>query len=293
MTILEIKQIPISSYLATLSILPAKETRTSDWYLSPLHEEATPSFKVDLEKNLWYDHGCGKGGTNIDLVMLLSKTDFNGACGILGGNEDSFSFSPKFEKAAGSTKKESESESESEFEIVAVRELKNPALIKYLESRQIDIAIAKKFSNEIFFKKKNVDKNLFAISFKNDLGGYETRNAIFKGNIGGKSITTIKGKGTGRVAVFEGFMDFLSILTKYKMQEITDDVIVLNSLSMISSVKSLLEGYSEVKYFLDNDKPGIAATAALIDSVGGTDKSYLYKNYKDANDWIMDKKINN
>jgi CHC2 zinc finger len=35
--------------------------------LCPLHDEQTPSFFVDQEKNLFFCHGCETGGTVIDL----------------------------------------------------------------------------------------------------------------------------------------------------------------------------------------------------------------------------------
>jgi len=281
MTTSEAKKISIISYLENLSIDFKKQNNQDFWYLSPLHAEKTPSFKVDASKNLWYDHAQGVGGNILDLVMVMNNCDVSGALRILGGT-DSSSFSFSLVEPLAATE-----EKEDNFSIVAVKTLSNPALLSYLESRKINIEIANKFSAEIFFRKKNNDKNLFAISFMNDKGGYETRNALYKGNIGGKAITTIKGIGNGKVAVFEGFMDFLSVLTKYNTDKITDDVIVLNSLSMIESSRETLQGYEEVKYFLDNDKAGKEATANLLVTVGGTDYSHLYANYKDANDWIM------
>jgi len=280
MNINEAKTIDIVSYLAQNGGQVAKQKQDETWFLSPLHAEKHASFKVDTNKNLWYDHAQGVGGTIIDLVMHLQGVDSRGALGILAGGNHSFSFSP------APSKIDTESD---EFEILKVQELQNPALIQYLETRKINIEIAKKFSSEIFFKKKNNLKNLFAISFKNDIGGYETRNALFKGNIGGKAVTTLNGKGTGKVAVFEGFMDFLSVLTKYNTFEIADDVIVLNSLSLLGGVKEKLSGYNEVKYFLDNDKAGLGATNALLGEIGGIDYSHLYAGYKDANDWLCQK----
>jgi DNA primase len=39
--------------------------------LCPLHNEQTPSFSVDSERNLFCCHGCGAGGTVIDLHAKL------------------------------------------------------------------------------------------------------------------------------------------------------------------------------------------------------------------------------
>ncbi|MDQ7083887.1 MAG: toprim domain-containing protein [Sulfurovum sp.] len=276
MTTTQAKELSIISYLVENGREIKKETKLDTWFLSPLHEEKTPSFKVSNSKNIWYDHGAGTGGNILDLVMQLKSCDLSQALQILGQN--SFSFSP--------APKKNPPPRIDNFEMVEVKKLSNYALLKYLKSRKIDMGIADKYIVEVLFKRQDGNKNLFAIGFKNDKGGYETRNALYKGNIGGKAITTIKGKGNNSVAVFEGFIDFLSVLTKYKMTEITDDIIILNSLSMIKNTIPILEHYETVKYFLDNDKAGREATSELIATVGGTNKSYLYENYKDANDWL-------
>src|SRR5690606_20783300 len=66
----EARQIDLVDYLASLGHEP-KKTRNNDyWYLSPLREEKTPSFKVNRRLNVWYDHGTGKGGDLIDFGTL-------------------------------------------------------------------------------------------------------------------------------------------------------------------------------------------------------------------------------
>jgi DNA primase len=42
----------------------------------PDHQEKTPSFSVDPDKNLYYCHGCQRGGDTIKLVMDLKSLDF-------------------------------------------------------------------------------------------------------------------------------------------------------------------------------------------------------------------------
>ena len=44
--------------------------------LCPLHEEAHPSFYVNPRKNLFYCHGCGRGGDLIRLVELSQHLSF-------------------------------------------------------------------------------------------------------------------------------------------------------------------------------------------------------------------------
>lgn len=60
------KQIDLVDYLASLGHQPQKVNNRDYWYLSPLREEKTPSFKVNQKLNVWYDHATGKGGNLID-----------------------------------------------------------------------------------------------------------------------------------------------------------------------------------------------------------------------------------
>ena len=53
-------------YLSKLGYEPVKVRNCDYWYLSPLREEKTASFKVNKKLNRWYDHGLGKGGNIID-----------------------------------------------------------------------------------------------------------------------------------------------------------------------------------------------------------------------------------
>lgn len=56
-TIQAIKHLSIRAYLAEQGLHPTKDNPRYGLYLSPLREEHMPSFKVDYERNLWYDFG--------------------------------------------------------------------------------------------------------------------------------------------------------------------------------------------------------------------------------------------
>ncbi len=62
-------QIELVDYLYVLGFTPQKITREDHWYLSPLRDENHASFKVNKSKNVWYDHGLGKGGRLVDFMM--------------------------------------------------------------------------------------------------------------------------------------------------------------------------------------------------------------------------------
>ena len=71
MNIEDVKQIPIADYLHSLGYSPVKQQGNGLWYKSPLREEHEPSFKVNTDRNLWYDFGAGKGGNIIALAKEL------------------------------------------------------------------------------------------------------------------------------------------------------------------------------------------------------------------------------
>ena len=60
--------------LADLLCGPAKMRRIGDEWLArcplPDHEDQTPSFTTNPEKNLWFCHGCVRGGDVIELARF-------------------------------------------------------------------------------------------------------------------------------------------------------------------------------------------------------------------------------
>lgn len=68
MNIKQAKQIPLDALLSHLGYTRSKQTDTHSWYLSPLHSEKTPSFKVNRARKLSYDSGTGQRGDILDLV---------------------------------------------------------------------------------------------------------------------------------------------------------------------------------------------------------------------------------
>ena len=49
-------------------IHPTKQKGNALWHSAPYRTERTPSFKVDTNKNVWFDFGIGKGGDIFDLA---------------------------------------------------------------------------------------------------------------------------------------------------------------------------------------------------------------------------------
>ena len=75
MTTEEAKKIRIADYLHSLGYSPVKQQGVNLWYKSPFREENEPSFKVNTEREQWFDFGLGKGGNIITLAAHLYATE--------------------------------------------------------------------------------------------------------------------------------------------------------------------------------------------------------------------------
>ena len=61
---------PLVEYCEKLGLTLKREGH--EWVcLCPLHEERTPSFKINAEKQVFHCFGCDAGGSVIDLHMAL------------------------------------------------------------------------------------------------------------------------------------------------------------------------------------------------------------------------------
>ena len=71
------QQVSLVDLLAVLGHQPVKPSGRELIYNSMLHQTADkPSFFVNSELNVWYDRGCGKGGSIIDFAMAYWKLTF-------------------------------------------------------------------------------------------------------------------------------------------------------------------------------------------------------------------------
>lgn len=275
MEIQNIKQISITDYLQQQGYALARVQGIHYWYYSPLRNEGTPSLKVNTERNQWYDFGSGEHGDIIDLVCALHRCTTSEAIRLLSGakqvahQEFSFGGKRKF--------------SERKLEILSAQPLSNPYLLRYLAARAIPLPVASAYCSEVLFQ--NMKRTYYAIGFANDALGWEIRNMYFKGCVAPKAVTTIK-KGTDRLQIFEGFMDFLSWQTLHPSS--TCDAIVLNSLALLPRIREQIVGYKEVESFLDNDDAGRKSFAVLRQMfLQVVDGSARYREHKDLNEWLV------
>lgn len=277
LSISEAKAIDMVDYLSGLGYRPAKVRNADYWYLSPLRNEKTPSFKVNRKLNCWYDHGLGKGGNIIDFGIEFHGCSVREFLQKLNGD---FSFhQPVFQQAE-------KPEKESRIIILQTIKLTSTPLLRYLEQRRIPVEIARKFCRQIRYELNG--KTYYGIGFKNDSGGYEIRNPYFKASSSPKDITTIKNRAE-EAFVFEGFMDFLSFKAIYKNQPADNsDFVILNSLAFFEKARPFMEQHQGIRLYLDRDPAGKKCTQhALSLSSKYLDDSCLYQHHKDLNDWAM------
>ena len=75
MNIDELRKIPLADFLARLGHEPVRRSGNELWYLAPYRGERTPSFRVNVAKQLWYDFGLGKGGDIFTLACEFLQSD--------------------------------------------------------------------------------------------------------------------------------------------------------------------------------------------------------------------------
>ncbi len=292
-SIAEVKRIDMVEYLERLGYKPTKIRNNDYWYLSPLRDERTPSFKINRIKNVWYDHAIGKGGTVVDFGKLYYQCTVKDLLSKLENEKGIIvSFHPPKNLVAGERKELSNQPGK--ITIVSSAEINNQTLRNYLQSRQIPLEIARQFCREIRFELYG--KKHLAIGFQNPGGGYELRNYYFKGSSTPKEPRLIQQKDASGLAVFEGFFSFLSYMTLQHIKErnivelpkLHADSLVLNSLSFFEKSRELMEKYNTVYLFLDRDKMGISKTEQALKWSGKyLDQSKHYSKFKDLNECLV------
>ena len=279
------KGMDIVTYLESLSIKPQKVNGSDYWYLSPLRDEKTPSFKINRKLNVWYDHGIGKGGKLVDLGILLHHCSVQEFLEKLNTQGDSFSFHQHTMPL-----QKSEEIVENKIKLIATDPLTDPVLCHYLETRNIPVEIARNYCRQITYM--NNQKQFNAIGFKNNSGGFELRSPDFKSTVSPKDFTFLNAQKWDAIAVFEGFTDFLSLIAsgKQMLPELTN-FLVLNSLSFFEKATPVMEQHERIYLLLDNDTAGKnCAKRALGLSHKYNDLSEKYQQDKDINEWLVKEK---
>lgn len=276
MNIDEIRNISLVEFLNQLGYKPTGRDSKGLWFYAPYRSERKPSFHVNPKLSLWFDFGTGAGGDIFSLAGAMSgETDFVRQAAFIA---------EKMSLPCATPYKPLPFKEEPTFENVAVSKLDSPVLLKYLADRGIPRNIARRYCVQVDYTLHG--KQYYAIGFENNAHGFELRNSFFKGSYPPKHITHIA-NGNARCNVYEGFIDFLS--AERLGYNDGNDSVILNSVSNVAKAIEPLREYSVVACYLDNDNAGRTTLARLQQELGDKvmDKSALYPNHKDLNDFLM------
>ena len=276
-----IRRIPLADFLARLGHEPVRRSGNELWYRAPYRSERTPSFRVNVAKQLWYDFGLGKGGDIFTLAgEFVGSGDFMEQVKFIAETArvpfaamDKPQFLPK--------------PSEPVFEGVEAVPLLRSPLTDYMAERGIPYAVASRYCCRLNYGVRG--KRYFAVGFPNVAGGYEVRSRHFKGCIPPKDVSLVKLENTAAdvCSVFEGFMDFLSAATLGIVGN--GDSLVLNSVSNVEKAMKHLDGYGRIDCYLDRDEAGRRTLEMLKGHYEERvcDRSALYDGCKDLNEYLQ------
>lgn len=291
MNVQQAKSIPLQDILSRLGCEPAKQLRGELWYCSPFRSEETPSFKINPERNIWYDFGEGRGGNVLDFAMRY----FN-VSGIPEALRELEALNPgglPFSRSVPQPAPRKASAPATLTQDAAIKPLQHRALLTYLADRGISAELARAFLDEMHYSRDG--KPYFALAFKNNSGGYELRNPYFKGTNGPKDITTMSSlTPSAPLAVFEGSMDLLSAIACGVLAQPLPPILVLNSNALrdkaLTAIQELNVG--GVHLYLDHDQSGRDLTDYFRQELAGSgvvvhDCAGFYAEHKDLNDYLV------
>ena len=275
------RHIPLADFLARLGHEPVRRSGNELWYRAPYRNERTPSFRVNVAKQLWYDFGLGKGGDIFTLAgEFIGSGDFMEQVKFIAGTSNMQI--AEFDKPTYIPK-----QTEPAFEGVEAVPLLRSPLTDYLAERSIPYVVASRYCCRLNYCVRG--KRYFAVGFPNVAGGYEIRSRFFKGCVPPKDVSLVKAEGflTDVCSVFEGFMDFLSAAALGIGGN--GDSLVLNSVANVGKAVKHLDGYGRIDCFLDRDEAGRRTLEALKGHYGGRvcDRSALYDGCKDLNEYLQ------
>lgn len=279
------KNYAIADYLDAKGYEPKKKHKGEWLYCSPNSSESTPSFWVNLKKNVYTDYSgnsfnTGEKGDIIRLVQYLEGIDFITACNAL--------LDSNFKNVSANNNSANPDEKKG-IEILNVRYICRYSLIEYLESRRINFSLANRYLKEIDYKANNT--KYFALGFQNDKGGFSLRSSIFKGQTMPQYFTTLKGVESDTINIFEGFFSMLSCLQDFQHDCFKNTTYVLNSVHNLNKlIAQIPDTVTKINIFPDND----AAGRKVVEKLSTHDWQIinhcnLYASYNDYNEYLMNK----
>lgn len=250
---------------------PNQSTQTKIKYHSPYRNEKTPSFFVFTKTNRWWDFGAKEGGDVVDLVKKYLDSQ-KASCEVsdaLRWTKNMVSFIGISPVAVYDSYAEKSRADEKTLELKHTGPIKEKGLILYGKKRGITQSVLKQYFEQVHIFNKNTCKTFITLGMRNESNGYDLRNPIFKGCIGTKDITFIRGTiiKPSAIHVFEGAFDFVTLIEQRKGKPLENDAIILHSLNCMDKGSAFIRnyGYSKCYSWMDNDTAGLIAVKSWDD----------------------------
>lgn len=270
-------------FLARLGYKPVRKTGRERMYLSMLRDNDTkPSFSVNDELGVWFDHGSRRGGNIVDLGLALwGHLSFGEVVQKIHEVCNLNLIEKRPHRPRVSVKIPT-------YIILETKAIgQHPAITEYLKKRQV-FDIGRDCLQEIYYFVKNEKgerKDYYAAGWKNEKDAWEVRNKYFKGCLGHKAISFIQGH-PKKAVVFEGFMNYLS----WKAENLVADhsVIVLNTIALLAEGIDKAKSFSSLDIYFDRDASGVKATKEFCQALPyATDRSSAFEGFNDYNDKLV------
>lgn len=278
----EIKlKIGIKRVMESFHLFPVKENQKTGSYYALDREEKIPSLSVDYVKNKAFDFGTGKSYDVISIVQQMNK------CSV----SEALKYLEKFEFSVQNEFQNEQIVPQKNYKISNISDISHPALIQYLKIRKV--SEYKNLVKEVEYELNG--KKYFGIGFFNNSQGVEIRNKYSKICLGKKDVTLIKNEidTSTEIVIFEGFFDYLTFRKLEKQESNNLDYLILNSTAMLFKVERTLNEYNKISLFLDNDANGKSVSLKIQNQFNNVeDCSFLYRNFKDLNEWFCKKTKN-
>jgi len=312
MNIREAKKIPLTELLETLghTVQKIEQGGRELKFLSPFRNEGKGSLNINTVKNLWFDFGEAEGGNTLDFAVFYLRSRgmsarIPDALAWLEEKLPSFSgvkrLTNSFSQHAHKLKSfeiDHTPEADRSLKFVRASPLNHRRTLAYLKNeRNIDPVLARKYLLLIEYinlkKTRAGETPFYSFGLKNVSDGYEIRSAsdnpAFKSALIARDITVIKGSGKyWAVNVFEGMLDFISLLQLAGKTEPTADALILHSASSFNRALEYIvqNRYPEIFTWLDNDNTGRKFTDQFNELLPGlvTPRNDIFSPYQDLNE---------
>lgn len=175
------------------------------------------------------------------------------------------------------------------------KSIKSVGLFDFLKDLGFPLEIARHYFHEVHVYHKQTHEEQKTLGFRNVDDGFELINPFFKGSVGIRNITFIRGivPKPEVIHIFADSLDFLSFLSKIGGKKILADVIILHSYAFVENIKPYIHGfgYRRIYSWMENDKAGAEAKELITNIVKMEEElkhkvmNNLYKPYKNLHIW--------